>query len=237
MIAAFGKLGVSFHFLNFWQRTLPGARVSGGLSNLSFSFRGMGAIREAMHGVFLYHAIKFGMDMGIVNAGSLPVYDDIHKELLQLCEDLIWNKDPEATEKLLRYAQTHGKEAKKIVQTDEWRNGPIEERLEYALVKGIEKHIIEDTEEARLNQEKYPRPLNIIEGPLMNGMKVVGDLFGAGKMFLPQVIKSARVMKKAVGHLIPFMEKEREETKVLTGVVEEEASHLSRPLVAVRNWP
>ncbi|XP_040320879.1 methionine synthase isoform X4 [Herpailurus yagouaroundi] len=210
------------HATKIIKETLPGARVSGGLSNLSFSFRGMEAIREAMHGVFLYHAIKFGMDMGIVNAGSLPVYDDIHKELLQLCEDLIWNKDPEATEKLLRYAQTHGKGGKKVVQTDEWRNGPIEERLEYALVKGIEKHIIEDTEEARLNQEKYPRPLNIIEGPLMNGMKVVGDLFGAGKMFLPQVIKSARVMKKAVGHLIPFMEKEREENKTHAGIEEEE---------------
>uniref|UniRef100_A0AC11DZ85 5-methyltetrahydrofolate-homocysteine methyltransferase n=1 Tax=Ovis aries TaxID=9940 RepID=A0AC11DZ85_SHEEP len=204
------------------KETLPGAKVSGGLSNLSFSFRGMEAIREAMHGVFLYHAIKFGMDMGIVNAGSLPVYDDIHKELLQLCEDLIWNRDPEATEKLLRYAQTQGKGGKKVIQTDEWRNGPVEERLEYALVKGIEKYIIEDTEEARLNQEQYPRPLNIIEGPLMNGMKIVGDLFGAGKMFLPQVIKSARVMKKAVGHLIPFMEKEREETKVLTGKIEDE---------------
>ncbi|XP_066239834.1 methionine synthase isoform X4 [Saccopteryx leptura] len=168
------------------KETLPGAKISGGLSNLSFSFRGMEAIREAMHGVFLYHAIKFGMDMAIVNAGNLPVYDDIHKELLQLCEDLIWNKDPEATEKLLRYAQTHGKGGKKVVQTDEWRSGPVEERLEYALVKGIEKHIIEDTEEARLNQEKYPRPLNIIEGPLMNGMEVVGNLFGAGKMFLPQ---------------------------------------------------
>ncbi|XP_062938774.1 methionine synthase isoform X2 [Cynocephalus volans] len=204
------------------KETLPGARISGGLSNLSFSFRGMEAIREAMHGVFLYHAIKFGMDMGIVNAGNLPVYDDIQKELLKLCEDLIWNKDPEATEKLLRYAQTHGKGGKKVIQTDEWRDGSIEERLEYALVKGIEKYIVEDTEEARLNQEKYPRPLNIIEGPLMNGMKVVGDLFGAGKMFLPQVIKSARVMKKAVGHLIPFMEKEREETRVLNGVVEEE---------------
>ncbi|XP_064132782.1 methionine synthase isoform X3 [Loxodonta africana] len=166
--------------------------------------------------------IKCGMDMGIVNAGNLPLYDDIHKELLQLCEDLIWNRDPEATEKLLRYAQTHGTQGKKVIQTDEWRSGPIEERLEYALVKGIEKHIVEDTEEARLNQDKYPRPLNIIEGPLMNGMKVVGDLFGAGKMFLPQVIKSARVMKKAVGHLIPFMEKEREETRELTGAVEEE---------------
>ncbi|XP_065750999.1 methionine synthase isoform X3 [Phocoena phocoena] len=203
------------------KETLPGAKVSGGLSNLSFSFRGMEAIREAMHGVFLYHAIKFGMDMGIVNAGNLPVYDDIHKELLQLCEDLIWNRDPEATEKLLHYAQTQGKGGKKVIQTDEWRNGPIEERLAYALVKGIEKYIIEDTEEARLNQEKYPRPLNIIEGPLMNGMKIVGDLFGAGKMFLPQVIKSARVMKKAVGHLIPFMEKEREETKVLPGTIED----------------
>uniref|UniRef100_A0A673TPA0 methionine synthase n=2 Tax=Suricata suricatta TaxID=37032 RepID=A0A673TPA0_SURSU len=210
------------HATKIIKETLPGARVSGGLSNLSFSFRGMEAIREAMHGVFLYHAIKFGMDMGIVNAGNLPVYDDIHKELLQLCEDLIWNKDPEATEKLLRYAQTHGKGGKKVIQTDEWRNGPIEERLEYALVKGIEKHIIEDTEEARLNREKYPRPLNIIEGPLMNGMKVVGDLFGAGKMFLPQVIKSARVMKKAVGHLIPFMEKEREENKLHAGTEEEE---------------
>ncbi|XP_004709880.1 methionine synthase [Echinops telfairi] len=203
------------------KETLPGAKISGGLSNLSFSFRGMEAIREAMHGVFLYHAIKFGMDMGIVNAGNLPVYDDIPKDLLHLCEDLIWNKDPEATEKLLRYTQTHGKGGKKVIQTDEWRNGPIEERLEYALVKGIEKHIIEDTEEARLNQEKYSRPLYIIEGPLMNGMKVVGDLFGAGKMFLPQVIKSARVMKKAVGHLIPFMEKEKEEARVLTGTIKE----------------
>uniref|UniRef100_A0A673THA1 Methionine synthase n=1 Tax=Suricata suricatta TaxID=37032 RepID=A0A673THA1_SURSU len=159
------------HATKIIKETLPGARVSGGLSNLSFSFRGMEAIREAMHGVFLYHAIKFGMDMGIVNAGNLPVYDDIHKELLQLCEDLIWNKDPEATEKLLRYAQTHGKGGKKVIQTDEWRNGPIEERLEYALVK---------------------------------------------------VIKSARVMKKAVGHLIPFMEKEREENKLHAGTEEEE---------------
>ncbi|XP_068088243.1 methionine synthase [Hyperolius riggenbachi] len=202
--------------------TLKGAKVSGGLSNLSFSFRGMEAIREAMHGVFLYHAIKIGMDMGIVNAGSLPVYDDIDKELLRLCEDLIWNKDPEATEKLLKYAQTTGKGGKKVIQTDEWRNGTVEERLEYALVKGIEKYVIEDTEEARINKDKYPRPLHIIEGPLMNGMKVVGELFGAGKMFLPQVIKSARVMKKSVGHLIPFMEKEREEMRALSGSVEED---------------
>ncbi|KFV16630.1 Methionine synthase, partial [Pterocles gutturalis] len=207
------------------KETLPGARISGGLSNLSFSFRGMDAIREAMHGVFLYHAIKYGMDMGIVNAGNLPVYDDIHKELLQLCENLIWNKDPDATEKLLHYAQNNAQGGKKVVQTDEWRKSSVEERLEYALVKGIEKYVTADTEEARLNQEKYPRPLNIIEGPLMNGMKTVGDLFGAGKMFLPQVIKSARVMKKAVGHLIPYMEKEREERKAKQGSTEEEARH------------
>uniref|UniRef100_A0A8C5UA19 Methionine synthase n=1 Tax=Malurus cyaneus samueli TaxID=2593467 RepID=A0A8C5UA19_9PASS len=204
------------------KETLPGARISGGLSNLSFSFRGMDAIREAMHGVFLYHAIKYGMDMGIVNAGNLPVYDDIHKELLQLCENLIWNKDPDATEKLLHYAQNHAQGGKKVVQSDEWRKSSVEERLEYALIKGIEKHVTADTEEARLNQEKYPRPLNVIEGPLMNGMKIVGDLFGAGKMFLPQVIKSARVMKKAVAHLIPYMEKEREERRAKRGSVEEE---------------
>uniref|UniRef100_A0A8B9SCB6 Methionine synthase n=1 Tax=Apteryx owenii TaxID=8824 RepID=A0A8B9SCB6_APTOW len=204
------------------KETLPGARISGGLSNLSFSFRGMDAIREAMHGVFLYHAIKYGMDMGIVNAGNLPVYDDIHKDLLQLCENLIWNKDPDATEKLLHYAQNHAQGGKKVVQTDEWRKSSVEERLEYALIKGIEKYVIADTEEARLNHEKYPRPLNIIEGPLMNGMKIVGDLFGAGKMFLPQVIKSARVMKKAVGHLVPYMEKERKERRIEQGSIEEE---------------
>lgn len=192
------------------KASLPGARISGGLSNLSFSFRGMEVIREAMHGVFLYHAIKDGMDMGIVNAGNLPVYDDIDKELLLLCENIIWNRDPDATEKLLLYAQNNAKGGKKVVQTDEWRKSSVEERLEYALIKGIEKHVVEDTEEARVQTDRYPRPLHVIEGPLMNGMKTVGDLFGAGKMFLPQVIKSARVMKKAVGHLIPFMEKERQ---------------------------
>uniref|UniRef100_A0A8C9TD95 Methionine synthase n=1 Tax=Scleropages formosus TaxID=113540 RepID=A0A8C9TD95_SCLFO len=204
------------------KETLPGARVSGGLSNLSFSFRGMDAIREAMHGTFLYHAIKDGMDMGIVNAGNLPVYDDIDKELLQLCENLIWNRDPEATEKLLVYAQNNAKGGKKVIQTDEWREGSVEERLEYALIKGIEKYVVEDTEEARSLTEKYSRPLHVIEGPLMNGMKMVGDLFGAGKMFLPQVIKSARVMKKAVGYLIPFMEKEREEMIAASGSSEED---------------
>ncbi|XP_034050059.1 methionine synthase isoform X2 [Thalassophryne amazonica] len=192
------------------KRTLPRARVSGGLSNLSFSFRGMEAIREAMHGVFLYHAIKVGMDMGIVNAGNLPVYDDIDQELLLLCENLIWNRDADATDKLLFYAQNNVKEGRKVIQTDEWRENSPEERLEHALIKGIEKYVVEDVEECRAQLHRYPRPLHIIEGPLMNSMKVVGDLFGAGKMFLPQVIKSARVMKKAVNYLIPFMEKERE---------------------------
>ncbi|KAI7796520.1 methionine synthase [Triplophysa rosa] len=209
----------NIYAINFMRATriikesLPGARVSGGLSNLSFAFRGMEVIREAMHGVFLYHAIKDGMDMGIVNAGSLPVYDDIDKELLLLCENLIWNREPDATEKLLLYAQNNAKGGKKVIQTDEWRESSVEERLEYALIKGIEKFVLDDTEEARSQMDLYPRPLHVIEGPLMNGMKTVGDLFGVGKMFLPQVIKSARVMKKAVGHLIPFMEKEREEMR------------------------
>ncbi|KAI4903608.1 hypothetical protein NFI96_030500 [Prochilodus magdalenae] len=203
------------------KETLRGARVSGGLSNLSFSFRGMEAIREAMHGAFLYHAIKDGMDMGIVNAGNLPVYDDIDKELLVLCENLIWNREPDATEKLLQYAQNNAKGGKKVIQTDEWRKGSVEERLEYALIKGIEKYVVEDTEEARAQADRYPRPLHVIEGPLMNGMKTVGDLFGAGKMFLPQVIKSARVMKKAVAYLIPFMEKEREEMMAASGESED----------------
>lgn len=188
----------------------PGARISGGLSNFSFSFRGMDAVREAMHSVFLYNSIKlFNMDMAIVNAGALPVYESIAPELLQMCENLLWNKDPEGTEKLLAYAQELGAGAKKVVETDEWRNKSVQDRLCHSLIKGIDKFVVEDTEEARTNFKLYPKPLNVIEGPLMAGMSVVGDLFGAGKMFLPQVIKSARVMKKAVAHLIPFMEEER----------------------------
>ncbi|XP_041829107.1 methionine synthase [Melanotaenia boesemani] len=201
--------------------TLPRARVSGGLSNLSFSFRGMEAIREAMHGAFLYHAIKDGMDMGIVNAGNLPVYDDIDKELLLMCENLIWNRDADATDKLLVYAQKVVKGGKKVAQTDEWREASVEERLEYALIKGIDRYVVEDVEECRAKVDRYRRPLQIIEGPLMNGMKVVGDLFGDGKMFLPQVIKSARVMKKAVGYLIPFMEEEREKMMASSETPEE----------------
>ncbi|VDM47587.1 unnamed protein product [Toxocara canis] len=194
------------------KENLPGCFVSGGVSNFSFSFRGMDAVREAMHSVFLYHAIQAGLDMGIVNAGALPLYTDIQPELRKLCEDLLWNKDPNATEKMLALAQDLKSEGKKAhTESDAWRQESVEKRLEYALVKGIDTYVVEDTEEARQNTAKYPRPLNVIEQPLMAGMAVVGDLFGSGKMFLPQVIKSARVMKKAVAHLIPFMDKEREE--------------------------
>merc|ERR1711990_483689 len=192
------------------KRTLRGARISGGLSNLSFSFRGKEEIREAMHSVFLYYAIAKGMDMGIVNAGNLPVYEDIDAELKRLCDDIIWNRGADCTEKLLTFAETSAKGEKKNVAADEWRNKDVQERLSHALIKGIDQYVVEDTEEARVNKDLYPRPLNVIEGPLMNGMSIVGDLFGAGKMFLPQVIKSARVMKKAVAHLIPFMEEERQ---------------------------
>jgi len=195
----------------------PGARISGGVSNFSFSFRGKEFVREAMHSVFLYHAIRNGMDMGIVNAGALPMYDDIDKELLKISEDILWNLDPEGTEKLLEYSLSHSGGAKIAAVVDEWRGKPCEERLEYSLVKGIDKFVVEDTEEARINKDLYPRPLNVIEGPLMNGMSIVGDLFGAGKMFLPQVIKSARVMKRAVAHLIPFMEEERQAQLLLSG--------------------
>jgi len=191
------------------KRTLRGARISGGLSNLSFSFRGKEEIREAMHSVFLYYAIAKGMDMGIVNAGNLPVFEDIDAELKQLCDDIIWNRSDDCTEKLLAFAETRGKGEKKAAAADEWRNKNVQERLSYALIKGIDQYVVEDTEEARTNTILYPRPLNVIEGPLMDGMSTVGDLFGSGKMFLPQVIKSARVMKKAVAHLIPFMEQER----------------------------
>ncbi|KAJ3607418.1 hypothetical protein NHX12_024469, partial [Muraenolepis orangiensis] len=161
-----------------------------------------------------------GMDMGIVNAGNLPVYDDIDKELLSLCESLIWNKDLDATDKLLVYAQNYAAGEKKVIPTEEWRDRTVEERLAYALVKGIEKYVVEDTEKC-LAQVQYTRPLHVIEGPLMDGMKVVGDLFGSGKMFLPQVIKSARVMKKAVSYLIPLMEIERQEKMASSGTFEE----------------
>ncbi|WBQ13198.1 methionine synthase [Hyphomonadaceae bacterium BL14] len=186
---------------------LPGAHVSGGLSNISFSFRGNEPVRRAMHSVFLYHAIKAGMDMGIVNAGQLDIYDEIDPELRELAEDVILNRRDDSTERLLQAADRFkgdGVVAKK--EDAEWRSRPVAERLKHALVKGIDEFVVEDTEEAR---QQFDRPLHVIEGPLMDGMNVVGDLFGEGKMFLPQVVKSARVMKKAVAHLIPYMEAER----------------------------
>jgi len=196
----------------------PGCRISGGVSNFSFSFRGMGVVRESMHSVFLYHAIKNGMDMGIVNAGAMPGYDDIPKDLLEICEALLWNKDGDNTQLMLDYAQKMGPAAKKKVVSDAWRSGTVQERLQHAIINGIDKFAVEDTEEARSDVVAYPRPLNVIEGPLMDGMSIVGDLFGAGKMFLPQVIKSARVMKKAVAHLIPFMEEERAANNAAAGI-------------------
>jgi len=196
-------------------KKLPGARVSGGVSNISFSFRGNEPVREAMHSVFLYHAIKAGMDMGIVNAGQLAIYDEIPLSLRDPVEDVILNRRSDATERLLEVAQTYRGEAGKKTELDlSWREASVEERLKHALVKGVTDFIVEDTEEAR---KKYGRPLYVIEGPLMDGMNIVGDLFGSGKMFLPQVVKSARVMKQSVAHLTPFMEKEKEEQGLAQG--------------------
>ncbi len=197
-----------FNATKWIKENLPGAKVSGGVSNVSFSFRGNNPVREAMHAAFLYHAGKAGMDMGIVNAGMLEVYDEIAPEMLKHVEDVLLNRDPDATERLLDFAeQFKGVKKEAQVQDLAWRDTPVEKRLEHALLRGIDSFITEDTEEAR---EKYGRPLKVIEGPLMDGMGVVGDLFGAGKMFLPQVVKSARVMKKAVAYLEPFMAEEKE---------------------------
>jgi 5-methyltetrahydrofolate--homocysteine methyltransferase len=195
-----------------WIKTnLPHAKVSGGVSNISFSFRGNNKVREAMHSAFLYHAIKAGMDMGIVNAGMLEVYEEIQPELKDLVEDVLLNRRPDATERLVEFGEklksaAAGNTAAAVKKAEEWRSGAVEERLSHALVKGIDTYIDVDTEEARA---KLGRPLSVIEGPLMDGMGIVGDLFGAGKMFLPQVVKSARVMKKAVAYLTPFMEAEK----------------------------
>src|SRR5205085_10237664 len=193
------------------KANLPYAKVSGGVSNISFSFRGNNVVREAIHSAFLYHAIAAGMDMGIVNAGMLEVYEEIEPELKELVEDVLLNRRPDATERLVNFgeklkaASTGTAAADKKIE-EEWRKGTIEERLSHALVRGIELHIDADTAEALA---KYGKPLTVIEGPLMDGMSVVGDLFGAGKMFLPQVVKSARVMKKSVAWLTPLMEAER----------------------------
>lgn len=224
------------------KQKFPLVKISGGVSNLSFSFRGNDHVREAMHSVFLYYAIKAGMDMGIVNAGQLVVYDEIEPGLRQLCEDVIFNKNNdnnEATEKLIVFAETVKAKGKEEVKDESWRNTTVEERLKHALVNGITDYIDADTEEAR---KKYPKPLDVIEGPLMDGMNVVGDLFGSGKMFLPQVVKSARVMKKSVAWLTPFIEEEKKNNpqalkgavgKILLATVKGDVHDIGKNIVGV----
>ncbi len=201
------RYGIDYLEAVRWIRqNLPHAKVSGGVSNLSFSFRGNDAVREAMHTAFLYHAIGAGLSMGIVNAGQLGVYEQIEPQLRERVEDVIFNRRDDATERLVEFANSVKGGARETAKDEAWRAGSVEERLSHALVNGITTHVVADTEEARL---KYPRPIQVIEGPLMDGMNVVGDLFGAGKMFLPQVVKSARVMKQAVAHLVPYIEAEK----------------------------
>lgn len=222
------------------KKNLPHAKVSGGVSNISFSFRGNEPVREAMHSVFLYHAIKAGMNMGIVNAGQLAIYDEIKSSLRDPVEDVILNRRDDATDRLLEVAEDYRGEAGQKRQEDlSWRETDVEKRLSHALVKGITDYIVDDTEEARI---KLGRPLYVIEGPLMDGMNVVGDLFGSGKMFLPQVVKSARVMKQAVAHLTPFMEKEKEEQgleqgkaagKILMATVKGDVHDIGKNIVGV----
>jgi 5-methyltetrahydrofolate--homocysteine methyltransferase len=218
------------------KQRCPGAKISGGVSNLSFAFRGNEPVRKAMHSVFLYHAIQAGMDMGIVNAGQLEVYDQIPQELRDVCEDVILNRNPEATERLLELAPKY-KGTGEVAETQdaEWRSWPVEKRLEHALVKGMDQFVVADTEEAR---QQIARPIEVIEGPLMAGMNVVGDLFGSGKMFLPQVVKSARVMKKAVAHLLPYIEAEKTETsrpkgKIVMATVKGDVHDIGKNIVGV----
>ncbi|HEU4472042.1 MAG TPA: methionine synthase [Flavisolibacter sp.] len=214
------------------KRKMPLAKISGGVSNVSFSFRGNDHVREAIHSVFLFHAIKAGMDMGIVNAGQLVVYDQIEPQLRELCEDVILNRRPDATERLVSFADTVKGKAKEEVKDEAWRANTVEERLKHALVNGITEYIDADTEEAR---QKYPKPLDVIEGPLMAGMDVVGDLFGSGKMFLPQVVKSARVMKKAVAVLTPYIEAEKEarlQAHLAAGTKADEVAGAAKVLMA-----
>ena len=217
------------------KRLMPLTKVSGGVSNVSFSFRGNDHVREAIHGVFLFHAIQAGMDMGIVNAGQLVIYDDIEPTLKKLCENVLLNKtndNNEATEALINFAETVKAKGKEIIKDEKWRDESVQKRLAHSLVNGITDYIDADTEEARL---AYARPLEVIEGPLMDGMNIVGDLFGAGKMFLPQVVKSARVMKKAVAVLTPFIEQEKEDRKnahLAAGTVNEETSGAAKILLA-----
>jgi 5-methyltetrahydrofolate--homocysteine methyltransferase len=218
------------------KENLPHAKVSGGISNISFSFRGNNAVREAMHSAFLYHAIRAGLDMGIVNAGMLEVYEEVPKELLGLVEDVLLNRRDDATERLIKFAESVKQKGKVAIVEDAWRSGTVEERLSHALVKGIVDFIDADTEEAR---QKYGKPLLVIEGPLMSGMNVVGDLFGSGKMFLPQVVKSARVMKKAVAYLQPFLEAEKSagaaktQGKILLATVKGDVHDIGKNIVGV----
>ncbi len=218
------------------KAAFPLTHVSGGVSNISFSFRGNNPVREAMHSAFLYKAIQAGMDVGIVNAGLVTVYDEIPKELLDLVEDVLWNRLPDATERLLKFADEVKTDKAIVLKYASWRKGTVEERLSHALVHGITDYIDADTEEAR---QKYPKPLEVIEGPLMAGMNVVGDLFGAGKMFLPQVVKSARVMKKSVAYLTPYIEKEKEATgrrtagKIVMATVKGDVHDIGKNIVGV----
>ena len=218
------------------KSTLPFAKVSGGVSNISFSFRGNNVVREAMHSAFLYHSIKAGLDMGIVNAGMLEVYEEIPPDLLQRVEDVLLNRLPNATERLVDFAETVKQQDKAEKVSDAWRSDSLEKRLSHALVKGIVDYIEEDTEEARIT---YGRPISVIEGPLMDGMNIVGDLFGEGKMFLPQVVKSARVMKKAVAYLQPYMEEEKEgknvssQGKILMATVKGDVHDIGKNIVGV----
>ncbi len=217
------------------KKNLPGARVSGGVSNISFSFRGNNTVREAMHAAFLFHAIRAGLDMGIVNAGQLAVYEEIDPELRERVEDVLLNRRDDATERLVDFAENVKAKGKTPVTDEAWRKEPVEERLKHALVKGIIDHIDADTEEAR---QKCKRPLDVIEGPLMAGMSVVGDLFGAGKMFLPQVVKSARVMKKAVAYLMPFMEAEKSagakpQARIVMATVKGDVHDIGKNIVGV----
>lgn len=229
---------VDFFEATKWiKENLPGAKISGGVSNVSFSFRGNNVVREAMHSAFLYHGIKAGMDMGIVNAGMIEVYDEIPKDLLEKVEDVLLNRRADATERLLDFAEQVKGDGKVKVKDDSWRKEPLEKRLEHALVKGIIDHIEEDAEEARV---KLKSPLKVIEGPLMDGMNVVGGLFGEGKMFLPQVVKSARVMKKAVAYLVPYLEEEKRaagdqkaNAKILLATVKGDVHDIGKNIVGV----
>lgn len=214
------------------KERMPLTKISGGVSNVSFSFRGNDHVREAIHSVFLYHAIKAGMDMGIVNAGQLVVYDEIEPQLRELCEDVVLNRRADSTERLVTFAETVKAKGKEEKKDEAWRSASVEERLKHALVNGITDYIDDDTEEAR---QKYPKPLDVIEGPLMDGMNVVGDLFGSGKMFLPQVVKSARVMKKSVAVLTPFIEAEKEERRlahIAAGTENKEGAGAAKILMA-----